>query len=305
MQGVHGTAGNGRAWAGAAAGPLLGIALCASALVAVRHQASALEMAKLRGLPLLCVYGTDENESLCPRLPAGLAVLDPIEGGHPFGGEYTSIARRILEFASAPQRGRNPQPARAGARRRASGAGTSVALASGAGTTPGARGLGGATMSTNPTSAAMPAAPSGLPGEPRPVEASAPEPRRILLAEDDLEMRRFVGDALRRRGYLVIEAANGTELIQRLTDWLLVPCDQAPFDLVISDHRMPGFTGLGVLRGLQSFRSPPPFIVITAFGGSEFAVEAQCAGARAVLDKPFDSRVLLQLVTELIGPARS
>jgi CheY-like chemotaxis protein len=63
-----------------------------------------------------------------------------------------------------------------------------------------------------------------------------------------------------------------------------------PFDRVISDHRMPGFTGLGVLRGLQSFRSAPPFIVITAFGGSEFAAEAERAAARAVLDKPFDSR---------------
>jgi two-component system, response regulator FlrC len=160
-------------------------------------------------------------------------------------------------------------------------------------------------MTTTPRIAAIQSAPSGLAAEPVPAEASAPGPRRILLAEDDLEMRRFVGDALRRRGYHVIEAANGTELIQRLTDWLLVPSDQAPFDLVISDHRMPGFTGLGVLRGLQSFRCPPPFIVITAFGGSEFAVEAERAGARAVLDKPFDSRVLLQLVTDLIGPGRS
>jgi type IV secretory pathway VirJ component len=98
------------------------------------------ELAKLRGLPLLCVYGTDEQESLCPQLPAGLATLDPIEGGHHFGGEYTSIARRILEFASAPERGRNPQPAGAGALHRAARPGTPVALATGAGLTPAVRG---------------------------------------------------------------------------------------------------------------------------------------------------------------------
>src|SRR5262245_33697632 len=120
--------------------------------------------------------------------------------------------------------------------------------------------------------------------------------RRILLAEDDLEMRRLMGDALRRRGYEVIEARNGTELLDLLTDWLLEPSPCSPYDLVISDHRMPGFTGLGVLEGLQDFGGAPPFVMITAFGGSDFAQEAQRAGARAVIDKPFEPELLLRTV---------
>jgi type IV secretory pathway VirJ component len=54
------------------------------------------EVEKLRGTKLLCVYGADESDSLCPRLPPGLAHLDKRPGGHHFGGDYQAIADRIL-----------------------------------------------------------------------------------------------------------------------------------------------------------------------------------------------------------------
>jgi type IV secretory pathway VirJ component len=57
------------------------------------------EVEKLRGKRLLCIYGADESNSLCPQLPAGLARLDPRPGGHHFGGDYRSIAERILQEA--------------------------------------------------------------------------------------------------------------------------------------------------------------------------------------------------------------
>lgn len=57
------------------------------------------EIAKLRGRKLLCIYGSDEPDSLCPRLPAGTARLDERPGGHHFGGDYPSIAERILAEA--------------------------------------------------------------------------------------------------------------------------------------------------------------------------------------------------------------
>jgi len=57
------------------------------------------EVEKLRGRNILCVYGADESDSLCPRLPAGLARLDRRPGGHHFGGDYRSIADRILTEA--------------------------------------------------------------------------------------------------------------------------------------------------------------------------------------------------------------
>lgn len=60
------------------------------------------EIEKLRASKLLCVYGAEETDSVCPRLPAGLARLDERPGGHHFGGDYRSIAARILAEARRP-----------------------------------------------------------------------------------------------------------------------------------------------------------------------------------------------------------
>jgi len=57
------------------------------------------EVEKLRGRRVLCVYGRDEADSLCPRIPKGLAALEERPGGHHFGGDYRAIAERILAAA--------------------------------------------------------------------------------------------------------------------------------------------------------------------------------------------------------------
>jgi type IV secretory pathway VirJ component len=57
------------------------------------------EVEKLRGLPILCIYGRDETDSLCPTLDASLATLLPQDGGHHFGGAYDAIVARILAEA--------------------------------------------------------------------------------------------------------------------------------------------------------------------------------------------------------------
>jgi type IV secretory pathway VirJ component len=54
------------------------------------------EVAKLRGRKLLCVFGSEEAESLCPTLPPGAAVVDERPGAHHFAGDYVAIAERIL-----------------------------------------------------------------------------------------------------------------------------------------------------------------------------------------------------------------
>ena len=58
------------------------------------------EMEKLRGLPILCVYGEKEGDSLCRDLPAGLAQLLPTAGSHHFGGDYQKLASAVLSAAS-------------------------------------------------------------------------------------------------------------------------------------------------------------------------------------------------------------
>jgi len=61
--------------------------------------ATAPEVAKLHGLDVLCLYGTDEKDSVCPLLPTTLATTVAVQGGHHFGGAYRDLAARILRAA--------------------------------------------------------------------------------------------------------------------------------------------------------------------------------------------------------------
>lgn len=111
---------------------------------------------------------------------------------------------------------------------------------------------------------------------------------RVLLAEDNRELRRLLAAGLRRNGYVVIEAATGFELLERLGDLALR--DEA-FDLIVSDVRMPGPTGLVAVEGLRHATGAPgvatPVLLITAFGDATTHAEARRLGA-VILDKPFD-----------------
>jgi DNA-binding NtrC family response regulator len=74
-----------------------------------------------------------------------------------------------------------------------------------------------------------------------------------------------------------------------------------PAELVISDLRMPGITGLSVLGGLRDLELRIPFILITAFGDAGTHALAHQLGATAVLDKPFDMPSFLGLVRACVA----
>jgi CheY-like chemotaxis protein len=134
-------------------------------------------------------------------------------------------------------------------------------------------------------------------------QAKRPPARRILLGEDDLEMRALLAEALRSKGYAVVECADGMNVLNRLSSVLLSPevssRDPERFDLIISDIRMPGVTGLSILEGVQLFDRFPPMILITAFGDEQTHALAKRLGAAAMFDKPFDVDDLLRKVEEL------
>jgi DNA-binding response OmpR family regulator len=138
-------------------------------------------------------------------------------------------------------------------------------------------------------------------------ETTARRPnRRILLGEDDAEMRSVLAEALRRSGYTVVECPDGMSVLSRLSSVLVSPevaaRDPERFDLIISDIRMPGVTGISILEGVQLFDRFPPMILITAFGDEETHAEARRLGAAAVFDKPFDVDELVEKVRELSPP---
>jgi CheY-like chemotaxis protein len=121
-------------------------------------------------------------------------------------------------------------------------------------------------------------------------------PLRILLAEDDLEMRNLLAGLLREEGYEVQDVEDGARLIGLLHSAVHRPLD---VDLVISDVLMPGATGLEVLAFLRRSGSKIPFILITAFGNPELHAEAHTLGVSAVFDKPFDLEDLRATVRRL------
>jgi len=122
-----------------------------------------------------------------------------------------------------------------------------------------------------------------------------PQQPRVLLAEDDEQMRSLLSEELTAAGYRVFAVSNGKDLFRCLKGHRSA-CPTP--DLVVSDIRMPGVTGIEALRSLRRSDWTMPVIMITAFGDAEIHAEARRLGAATVLDKPFD-------VDELVHAARS
>lgn len=137
------------------------------------------------------------------------------------------------------------------------------------------------------------------PATEEPQEQQAPP--RVLLAEDQPEMRSLLRSALARDGYEVIEAEDGPAVIRAIISGLVEERARAP-DLIITDVRMPGFTGLEVLARLRREKWLTPVILITAFGDEALHAEAARLGATRVLDKPFELEDLRAAVRELLKP---
>jgi CheY-like chemotaxis protein len=120
-----------------------------------------------------------------------------------------------------------------------------------------------------------------------PVIVQAPRRFRILVAEDDTEMRRVIADTLRDDGYDVVELADGGRLLVDVAARLKGEPEADSIDLIVSDIRMPICTGLEIVEALRHAHWRTPVILMTAFGDD--ATRRKAEGLRAVLfDKPFD-----------------
>lgn len=102
---------------------------------------------------------------------------------------------------------------------------------------------------------------------------------RIMVIEDEPNIREVLKILLEGEGYEVICAANGSEGIE----WL----NKEIFDLIITDIKMPGIDGFGVLKKAQEISPETLVIMITAFGTTESAIEAMKFGAYDYIHKPF------------------
>ncbi|HEX4515375.1 MAG TPA: response regulator [Polyangiaceae bacterium] len=110
---------------------------------------------------------------------------------------------------------------------------------------------------------------------------------RVLVAEDDADMRAMIAAALRAYGYDVMEAANGIELLDTIATGLISGRREDAFDVVLSDVRMPRINGIDVITRLKEARWPAPAIIMTASGDPPFLERLNVLGVR-LLQKPFD-----------------
>lgn len=119
---------------------------------------------------------------------------------------------------------------------------------------------------------------------------------KILLADDEKTIAVTLGDDLEAEGHQVTIAQDGHEASEHL--------DKERFDLLISDIRMPGVTGLELLERIKGSTPDTDVILITAWGTVETAVGAMKAGAYDYIQKPFLNEKVVNMV-ERLGQLRS
>lgn len=102
---------------------------------------------------------------------------------------------------------------------------------------------------------------------------------KVLIVDDEPDMRRILAVNLRRDGHSVVEADGAREAAKII--------EQEPFDVVLTDHKMPDGDGLDVLRAAHDDDPSTAVIFLTAVGTLELAVESMRHGAFDFLTKPF------------------
>jgi len=117
--------------------------------------------------------------------------------------------------------------------------------------------------------------------------------KRILVVEDDEEMRSLLKDFIEAEGFEIDSVSNGSEAFRKLA--------KESFDLIITDVRMPGLTGLDILPGIRKLQPEASIIVITAFGSEEVSRRAFERGATAYLEKPIHLENLRDLVQRIVS----
>jgi two-component system response regulator HydG len=118
------------------------------------------------------------------------------------------------------------------------------------------------------------------------------EPATLLIADDDPGLRESLERALTREGYRVVLASDGRAALERV--------QAGGVDLIVTDLRMPGLTGLELLRAAKAIMPDVDVILLTAFGTVEEAVKAMKDGAYDFLTKPFRREQLIKLIDKAL-----
>jgi CheY-like chemotaxis protein len=123
-------------------------------------------------------------------------------------------------------------------------------------------------------------------------------PPRVVIAEDDDDMRTVMCELISGLGVEVDAVASGGELVRLLTD-------DRRIDLIVTDVRMPWMTGYNVALSARNSGLAIPIIIVTAFPDDALAAQVERLGSAVLLAKPFRPEELLSLVRERLPAARA
>ena len=121
--------------------------------------------------------------------------------------------------------------------------------------------------------------------------------KRILLIEDDIEMRETTECLLDSFGYSVVTANDGREALGKI---LVAHANRIMFDLIITDVYMPWITGVGVIQKIKEMKIDVPVIAITGFATEEIRENMINKGCDGLLEKPFTKEQLKKIVAALL-----
>ena len=114
--------------------------------------------------------------------------------------------------------------------------------------------------------------------------------RRVLIVDDDDNLRRVTQVLLEHEGYVASTAASAAEALRLL--------ESRAQDIVICDLRMPGMSGIDLLREIRATYPGVIVIIVTAHGSRESAAESMALGAYDYLTKPVRAEVLRHVVSD-------
>lgn len=125
----------------------------------------------------------------------------------------------------------------------------------------------------------------------------------VLVVDDSEAMRDLVITSLRRMhaSFTLVAASSAHQALAMVESYATLGSDSAERLVVISDVRMPGLDGIGLLRAVAVSPRPIDVVLMTAFPDARLRAQAHQLGARACLEKPFELETLQVLVAELLG----
>jgi len=134
-------------------------------------------------------------------------------------------------------------------------------------------------------------------GDAMPCTASSP---RVLVVEDDPDMRRMAAAVLRRDGYDVAQVGTGAAMLRRVGLASRRESNRA-FDLILADIQLPDVSAFDVLEGLRCRDIDIPVVLMTAYATAEAQAGARSLGAFALLQKPLDWSALRTIARRAVG----